>query len=131
MFADDTIAKTDGPDAVPAMFHLVQVVCPVLEWTGLLVQTKQSKIVGVDTKTGKSIATDSSTLNGEPFAILSPDEPHKHLGVRMTMLGDFSAEKEHVRSEMQQRLAALKEVRVLSRPEKTSHCNSGILRFSI
>ena len=69
-------------------------------------------------KTGKSIATDSITLNGEPFAVLSQNEPHKHLGVRMTMLGDFSAEKEHVRSEMRQRLAALKEDRVLSRPEK-------------
>ena len=53
----------------------------------------------------EDIATDSITLNGEPFAVLSPNEPHKHLGVRMTMLGDFSAEKEHVCSEMRQRLA--------------------------
>jgi hypothetical protein len=81
--------------------------CPVLEWTGQLVQTRKSKIVGVDMKTGKSIATDSITLNGEPFAALSPDEPIKHLGVRMTTLGDFSAEKEHVQKEMQQRLVAL------------------------
>ena len=57
VFADDTAAKTDGPDAVPAMSHLVQAVCPVLEWTGQLVQSKNSKIVGVDMKTGKSIAT--------------------------------------------------------------------------
>ena len=81
----------------------------------------------------KSIATDGITLNGEPFAVLSPNEPHKHLGVRMTMLGDFSAEKEHVRSEMRQRLAALKEDRVLSRPEKeliivTAVCS--VLRYS-
>ena len=74
VFADDTAAKTDGPDAVPAMSHLVQAVCPVLEWTGQLVQSKKSKIVGVDMKTGKSIATDSITLNGEPFAVLSPNE---------------------------------------------------------
>jgi len=118
VFADDTAAKTDGPDAVPAMCHLVQAVCPVLEWTGQLVQTKKTKIVGVDMKTGKSIATDSITLNGEPFTVLLPDEPHKHLGVRMTMLGDFAAEKDHVRQEMRRRLAALKEDRVLSRPEK-------------
>ena len=103
---------------VPALSHLVQAVCPVLEWTGQLVQSNKSKIVGVDMKTGKSIATDSITLNGEPFAVLSPNEPHKHLGVRMTMLGNVSAETEHVRSEMRQRLAALKEDRVLSRPEK-------------
>ncbi len=100
------------------MSNLVHAVCPVLEWTGQLVQTRKSKIVGVDMKTGKSIATDSITLNGEPFAALSPDEPIKHLGVRMTTLGDFSAEKEHVQKEMQQRLVALKEDRVLSRPEK-------------
>ena len=81
-------------------------------------QSNKSKIVGVDMKTGKSIATDSITLNGEPFAVLSPNEPHKHLGVRMTMLGDFSAEKEQVQKEMRQCLAALKEDRVLSRPEK-------------
>ena len=112
VFADDTAAKTDGPDAVPAMSHLVQAVCLVLEWTGQLVQSKNSKIVGVDMTTGRSIATDSITLNGEPFAVLSPNEPHKHLGVRMTMLGDFSAEKEHVCSEMRQRLAALKAPRL-------------------
>ena len=34
------------------------------------------------------------------------------------MLGNFSAEKELVRSEMRQRLAALKEDRVPSHPEK-------------
>ena len=39
VFADDMAAKTDGPDAVPVMCHLVQVVCPVLEWTDQLVQT--------------------------------------------------------------------------------------------
>ena len=87
-----------------------------MDWSAGAV--RKTKIVGVDMKTGKSIATDSITLNGEPFAVLSPNEPHKHLGVRMTMLGDFSAEKEHVRSEMRQRLAALKEDRVLSHPEK-------------
>jgi hypothetical protein len=58
--ADDTAAQTDGPDAVRAMSNLVQVVCPVLEWTGRLVKTKKSKIVGVDMKTVKSIETDYS-----------------------------------------------------------------------
>ncbi len=84
-------------------------------------------------KTGKSIATDSITLNGEPFTVLSPDEPHKHLGVHMTILRDFSAEKEHVKTEMRQRLAALKEDRVLPRPERelvivTAVCS--VLRYS-
>ncbi len=59
----------------------------------------------------------STTFNGGPNAVLSPDEPHKHLGVQMTMLGDFSAEKEHFLKEMRQRLAALKEDRALPRRE--------------
>ncbi len=86
VFADDTAVKTDGPDVVPAMSNLVHAVCPVLEWTGQLVQTRKSKIVGVGMKTEKSITTDSITLNGEPFAAPSPDEPIKHLCVRMTSL---------------------------------------------
>ncbi len=44
VFADGTVVKTDGPDAVPAMCELVQVVCPVLEWTGQMVQTKKTAI---------------------------------------------------------------------------------------
>ena len=50
-----------------------------MDWSAGAVE--KIKIVGVDMKTGKSIATDSITLNGEPFAVLSPNEPHKHLGV--------------------------------------------------
>ena len=51
----------------------------------------------------------------------------------MTILGDFSAEKEHVQTEMRQRLAALKEDRVLPRPERelviiTAVCS--VLRYS-
>ncbi len=42
---------------------------------------------------------DSITLNGQPFAVLLPDAQHKYPGVRITMLGDFSAEKEHVLKE--------------------------------
>ena len=87
-----------------------------MDWSTVAVH--KIKIVGVDMKIGKSIATDSITLNGEPFAVISPNEPHKHLGVRMTMLGTFSAEKDYVLSEMRQRLAALKEDRALSRQEK-------------
>ena len=55
-----------------------------------------------------------------PFAaqVLAPDEHYKDLGVRATVTGDFSAEKQYVLDEMRQRLAALKEDRVLSRRER-------------
>jgi hypothetical protein len=72
----------------------------------------------MDMRTGQSVATDSITLHGEPFPVIPPDRPHKHLGVRMALNGDFSAEKEHVNKEMRQRLEALAEDRVLSRREK-------------
>jgi hypothetical protein len=39
-------------------------------------------------------------------------------GVRATVTGDFSAEKQYVLDEMRQRLTALKENRVLSRRER-------------
>ena len=83
---------------------------PVLQWTSQLVQTKLSKIVAVDMKSGTCITTDSIALNGQPFVVLSPDALHKHLDVRITMLGDFSAEKEHVLKKM--RKAVLKEGRL-------------------
>ena len=43
---------------------------------------------------------------------------NEHLGVRATVTGDFSAEKQYVLAEMQQRLTALKDDRALSRREK-------------
>jgi hypothetical protein len=48
--------------------------------------------------------------NGLPFAALAPDEHYKYLGVRATVTGDFSAEKQYVLDEMRQRLTALKEL---------------------
>ena len=125
-FADDTTLKTDGPDAVPAMCNQVQPVGNYLHWTGQLVQTNKSEIVGVDLGTGQPIATDSITLNGQPFTVLHPDDPHKHLGVRMTAMGDLTAEKKHVQQVMEQRLAALKEDRVLSIVEKEQIIITGI-----
>ena len=43
---------------------------------------------------------------------------YKYLGVRATVMGDFTAEKQYVLAEMQQRLTALKDDRALSRREK-------------
>ena len=49
---------------------------------------------------GRPVATDSITLHGSPFCVILPDAPHKHLGVLMTVLGDFHAEKVHEGEEM-------------------------------
>ncbi len=72
----------------------------------------------MDMRTGQRVATDSITLHEQPFPVILPNQSHKHLGLRMAMNGDFSAEKEHVRTEMKQRLEALAEDRILAKKEK-------------
>ncbi len=91
-----------------------------ISWAGMLVHMMKSKIVGINFRTGDSerVATDNVTLHGVPFAALAPGEHYKYLGVRATVTGDFSAEKQYVLDEMRQRLTALKEDRVLSRRER-------------
>ncbi len=69
----------------------------------------------MDMLTGQPVATDSITLHGQPPVIL-PNQSHKHLGLRIAMDGNFSAEKENVRTK--QLLKALGEDRVLSQKEK-------------
>ena len=54
----------------------------------------------IDFSTGQSVAADSITLDGLAFTALLPDQAHKHLGVRMTMTGNFEVEKQYVRGEM-------------------------------
>ena len=60
------------------------------------INVPKSPITAIDRQTGKRIATDSITLHGVPFPTIPPDQSHKHLGLRMALNGDFSAEKEHV-----------------------------------
>lgn len=65
-------------------------------------------------------------IEGKPFPVLQPTEAHKHLGVSITLTGDFTAEKTHVRVEMQRRLANLKEDEVLSSPLKELAVQVGV-----
>jgi hypothetical protein len=112
--ADDRALHTKSPDAIPAMTIMVQEVGAYISWAGMLVHMMKSKIMGINFRTGERVATDNVTLHGVPFAALAPDEHYKYLGVRATVTGDFSAEKQYVLDEMRQRLTALKEDRVLS-----------------
>ena len=108
-FADVTVLHADGIDAIPAM---------AIMWRGMKVHLDTSRIVALDMRTGRSVPTDSITLNGVQFHVISPDQPHKHLGVRATMMGDFAAEKKHVLCYMNKKLESLMEDRVLSSREK-------------
>jgi hypothetical protein len=113
-FADDSTLHTDGPDAISAMRVLVRGAGDYVRWLGPLVNMRKSYISAIDFSTGQPVATDSITLNGSPFSWLSPDQAHKHLGVRMTLTGNFEAEKKHVREEMKRRLESLTSDDVLS-----------------
>jgi hypothetical protein len=68
----------------------------------------RSKISAVDYSTGGVVATDSIRHDGAAFPVLLPDQAHKHLGMRMSLTGDFSQEKARVTDEMRLRLSALR-----------------------
>ena len=93
----------------------------------------KSYISAIDFSTGQSIAADSINLDGLPFTVLLPDQAHKHLGVRMTMTGNFEVEKEYFRGEMQRRLESLNADEVLPPSLKELAIKVGIisvLRYS-
>ena len=125
-FADDTCLHTGGVDPIPAMRVVVNDIAPLLDWLGLLVNLLKSYITAINFATGQAMPTDSITLGGAPFKVLLPTDPHKHLGVRMTLTGDFAAEKTHVKTEMQRRLAELKQDEVLSSPLKELAVQVGV-----
>ena len=106
-FADDTTLHSDGPDAVPAMQVIVQAATPFLDWLGLLLNMRKSFIAAIDYATGRAVATDSITFNGNPFTALSPDTAHKALGVLMTLTGNYQAHKDYVMAKMEKRCIAL------------------------
>ena len=117
-FVDDTNLHTDGPDAIPAMCMMVEKTSRFCCWVGIAVNMAKSCISAIDYNTGRQVSTDSITLDGRPFPAIPPHCAHKHLGVYITMTGDFRAEKDHVLEEMRLRLKALQEEKVLS-PSQT------------
>jgi hypothetical protein len=111
-FADDTVlyrVYTDGPDAIPALAIMVTMADYVI-WTGMKMNMSKSGIRALDMSTGCPVPTDSVKYNDVSFPLILPDQPYKHLGVRVTMMGDFSAEKQHILSDMTRKLEALSEL---------------------
>jgi len=104
----------------------VNTIGPVYIWLGMFFNMKKSVISAIDHSTGLPMPTDSITVNGVPFSVLSPSEAHKHLGVRMTLTGAFAAEKARVRSEMQRRLDELQKDEVLPPPLKELTITIGV-----
>jgi hypothetical protein len=97
---------------------MVQLTGDYVAWAGMKINMEKSAIRAVDMSTGRPVPTDSVQLNGVSFPVVLPDQPYKHLGVRGTMLGDFTAEKQHVLGDMATKLKALQEDRLLTKKEK-------------
>jgi hypothetical protein len=100
------------------MAILVTKTADYLQWAGMDTHLEKCGVTAMDMRNGQRVATDSITLRGQPFPVILPNQSHKHLGVRMAIDGNFLAEKEHVHSDMEQRLNALAEDRVLTQKEK-------------
>jgi len=126
-FVDDTSLHTDGPDAIPAMREMVERTSRFCRWVGIAVNMTKSCISAIDFNTGRQVSTDSITLDGCPFPAIPPHCAHKHLGVYITLTGDFRAEKDHVLEEMKLRLKALQEEKVLSPSQTELVINIGVV----
>jgi hypothetical protein len=102
------------------MAILVTKTADYVRWAGMDIHMKKCGITVMDMQNCQRVATDSITLRGQPFTVIlpSPNQSHKHLGLRMAMDGNFLDEKEHVLSDTKQQLNALAEDRVLTQKEK-------------
>ena len=58
-------------------------------WLGLFVNMKQSYISAIDLSNSQPVTMDSITLDRLVFSPPLPDQAQRHLGVRMTMAGNF------------------------------------------
>jgi len=113
-YADDSKFRTDGPDAISAMQVIVDKVEAHGDWLGTAVNMKKSSITAVDLATGKEVDTSSITLHGQPFPVVKPDQATKSLGVRMSLTGDYNAEKKYVMEETERRVSALAPNQILT-----------------
>ena len=127
--ADDLVLHSDGPDAIPVM-RVIQVINAGGAYPQLLdlfVNMHKSYICAVNLAHARPMATDSIALHGSPFRVLLPDAPCEHLGVGMTVLGDFHAEKVHVREEMNLRIDSLLSDLILTLSMKEYALKTGIV----
>jgi hypothetical protein len=92
-FSDDTVFHMSGPDAVLCIQAIIAPAGVYLLWSGLLINMlKYHKFSAIDNYTGGVVATDS-TLHEDTAFPVQQDQAHKHLGIHMTLTGDFSKEK--------------------------------------
>ena len=95
----DSSPLADDPDAIPAK-HLMVIARGC-------VNMSKSYIRAFNLADGQLVATDSITLHGLSFSVLSADERHKLLGVHKSKIGDWRTKKLQVLEEMSRRTVSL------------------------
>ena len=128
-YADDASIHTDGPAVTASLQYVLHPVGNYLEWLGTKVHMKKSEITGMDFATGEQIATDNIKLNGQTFQVLDATRAHKVLGVRISLTGDFTAEKRYVLENMKERVQALRIDQWLTPTLKEVAVQIGIIPF--
>ena len=128
-YADDASIHTDGPAVTASLQYVLHPIGNYLEWLGTKVHMKKSEITGMDFATGEQIATDNIKLNGQTFQVLDATRAHKVLGVRISLTGDFTAEKRYVLENMKERVQALRIDQWLTPTLKEVAVQIGIIPF--
>jgi hypothetical protein len=92
-FADDATLLTEN---VRHMATLMQCVHEFCRRAGVHINLGKSEVMGYDFGRARQINTRTLTFGeGHPKHI-TPDTPFKYLGVRLTILGDMSSEREYI-----------------------------------
>jgi len=126
-YVDDLTLHMDGPDAVPAMQCTLDEIIPFVQWLSMFFKVPKCKAGAADFKTNQSVPTADLSINGVPIPTLAPDEASKHLGTLITIIGDYTAEKERLCQACENLSAALVQSKDLTPPEKEMVFKIGVV----
>ena len=78
------------------MAKLMQCVHEFCAWAGVHINMGKSEIAGYDFGRSRAINTRGLQIGGGHPKHIRPDTPFKYLGLRLTIMGDMTAEREYV-----------------------------------
>ena len=92
-FADDATLLTEETGQMAKLMQCVHEFC---KWAGVNINLGKSEVTGYDFARMRPINTNALRIGGGRPKHILPDTPFKYLGIRLTILGDMSAEREYV-----------------------------------
>ena len=105
LFADDGTLLTESKEAMQRLLNTVE---SFSLWSGVKVNLRKSEISGYDFRNEQAIWVGDLTLGAGCMTYLKPTEAFKYLGIRLSITGDMSAEKEHIKKETVKLIKAMK-----------------------